>query len=71
MNTFPTFAEFQKQLNTDKMFYDMDQIAPQFLGELADSFTPEQYKVLSAMLTTASLSLLRAYHEWLVEQIAS
>ena len=62
-----SFSEFERDINFQKLFYDMERIAPSDLKESSSLFTQEQYSFLTKTMAVMNLALLRQYHEWLSE----
>lgn len=62
------FSDFQKNINFDKLKYDMSKIADKSLLQSSDLFTQEQYEFLTNTTVVMLLGLLRQYHEWLSEE---
>lgn len=62
-----SFSDFQKNVDFDKLAYDMAKTASDTLKQPSELFTQEQYAFLAETVAVMSLSLLRQYHEWLNE----
>ena len=62
------FSDFQKNINFDKLKYDMSKIVDKSLLQSSDLFTQEQYEFLTNTTVVMLLGLLRQYHEWLSEE---
>ena len=62
-----SFSDFQKNVDFDKLAYDVAKTASDTLKQPSELFTQEQYAFLAETVAVMSLSLLRQYHEWLNE----
>lgn len=62
-----SFSDFQKNVDFDKLAYDVAKTASDTLKQPSELFTQEQYAFLTETVAVMSLSLLRQYHEWLNE----
>ncbi len=65
----PSFEEYRKQFNFDKLSYDLQRYAPEMLKQSSDLFSQDQWDFLMASLVSVNLALLQNYHEWLAEML--
>lgn len=64
-----SFSDFEKNLDFEKLAYDMSRIAPDELNQSSGLFSQEQYEFLTKTTAVMVISLLRQYHEWLNETL--
>ena len=65
----PPFEEFIKNIDFDKLSYDMERYSPDILKHSTDLFTKEQFIYMNTAFSVSIRVFLAQYHQWLSEML--